>query len=101
MEKKQKKSKKTFQAIVVSYTLMNFCYNDLHFQHVLNFFSKGIYTQNPGSSAYTQHWVLYTWDQLIMSISQVGKPLHESPPEDVGFCVYLIKRQKRGAYISE
>ena len=37
----------------------------------------GSYTQNPGSSAYTQHRVLYTWDQLIMSISQVGKPLHE------------------------
>ncbi len=35
------------------------------------------YTQNPGSSAYTQHWVLYTWDELIMSISQIGKPLHE------------------------
>ncbi len=35
------------------------------------------YTQNPGSSAYTQHWVLYTWDLLIMSISQVVKPLHE------------------------
>ena len=34
-------------------------------------------TQNPGFSAYTQHWVLYTWDELIMSISQVGKPLHE------------------------
>ena len=33
----------TFQATVVSYTLMNFCYNDLHFQHELNFFSKGIY----------------------------------------------------------
>ncbi len=32
----------------------------------------GQYTQNPGSSAYTQHWVLYTWDELIMSISQVG-----------------------------
>ncbi len=35
------------------------------------------YTQNPGFSTYTQHWVLYTWDELIMSISQVGKPLHE------------------------
>ncbi len=36
------------------------------------------FTQNPGFSAYTQHWVLYTWDELIMSISQVlGKPLHE------------------------
>ena len=35
------------------------------------------YTQNPGSSAYTQHWVLYNQDELIMSISQVGKPLHE------------------------
>ncbi len=34
-------------------------------------------TQNPGFSAYTQHWVVYTWDELIMSISQVGKPLHE------------------------
>ncbi len=34
-------------------------------------------TQNPGFSAYTQHWVLYTWDVLIMSISKVGKPLHE------------------------
>ena len=37
----------------------------------------GPYTRNPGSSAYTQHGVLYTWDRLIMSISQVGKPLHE------------------------
>ena len=35
------------------------------------------HTQNPGSSAYTRNWVLYTWDKLIMSISQVGKPLHE------------------------
>ena len=35
-----------------------------------------IYTQNPGFSAYTHHWVLNTWDELIMSISQVGKPLH-------------------------
>ncbi len=35
------------------------------------------FTQNPGSSAYTQQWVLYTWDDLIISISQVGKPLHE------------------------
>ncbi len=34
-------------------------------------------TQNPGFSAYTQHWVLYTWDELITSISQVGWPLHE------------------------
>ncbi len=34
-------------------------------------------TQNPGFSAYTQHWVLYTWDELTLSISQVGKPLHE------------------------
>ncbi len=37
------------------------------------------FTQNPGSSAYTQHWVLYPWDELIISISQVhevGKPLH-------------------------
>ena len=34
-------------------------------------------TQNPGSSVYTQHWVLYTWDEHIMSISQVGKPIHE------------------------
>ena len=38
-------------------------------------FSK--YTQNPGSSAYTHHWVLYTWDELIISSSQVGEPLHE------------------------
>ena len=40
---------------------------------------KGLspYTQNPGFSAYTQHWVLYTWDELTISISQVGKPLHE------------------------
>ena len=35
------------------------------------------HTQNLGSSAYTQQWVLYTWDELIMSISQVGKLLHE------------------------
>ncbi len=35
------------------------------------------HTQNPGFSAYTQHWVLYTWYELIMSISQVCKPLHE------------------------
>ncbi len=34
-------------------------------------------TQNPGFSAYTQHWVLYTWDELTLSISQVVKPLHE------------------------
>ncbi len=36
-----------------------------------------LYTQNPSFSAYTQHWVLYTWDELMMSISQVGtcKPL--------------------------
>ncbi len=34
-------------------------------------------TQNTGSLAYTQHWVLYTWDELIMSISQVEEPLHE------------------------
>ncbi len=33
-------------------------------------------TQIPGSSAYTQHWVLYAWNELIMSISQVGKPPH-------------------------
>ncbi len=45
-------------------------------------------TQNPGFSAYTQHWVLYTWDELIMSISQVGKPLHEFE-EDLSRC-YLI-----------
>ncbi len=25
-----------------------------------------IYTQNPGFSAYTQHRVLYTWDELNM-----------------------------------
>ena len=24
--------------------------------------------------AYTQHWVLYTWNELIMSISKVGLP---------------------------
>ncbi len=41
------------------------------------------YTQNPGSSTYTQQWVLYTWDELILSISQVAKPLHE-------FQTYLI-----------
>ena len=35
------------------------------------------YTQNPGSSVYTQHWVFYTWDELIISISQEGKPLHK------------------------
>ena len=35
------------------------------------------FTQNPGFSAYTQHWVLHSWDELIMSISQVGKALHE------------------------
>ncbi len=35
------------------------------------------YTQNPSSSAYTQLWVLYTWDELVMRISHVGKPLHE------------------------
>ncbi len=40
--------------------------------------SVQLYTQNPGFSAYTQHSVLYTWDELLMSISQVGKPLHES-----------------------
>ncbi len=30
------------------------------------------YTQNPGSSAPTHFMVLYTWDELIMSISKVG-----------------------------
>ncbi len=35
------------------------------------------HTQNPSLSAYTQHRVLYTWDELIRSIFQVGKPLHE------------------------
>ena len=35
------------------------------------------YTENPRSWAYTQHWVLYTWDELIMSISQVRGPLHD------------------------
>ncbi len=29
--------------------------------------------QNHGSSAYTQHWVLYTWNELIMSISQIAQ----------------------------
>ncbi len=42
---------------------------------------KMVYTQNPSFSGYTQHWVLYTWDELIMSISQVGKPLHEFEEE--------------------
>ena len=49
----------------------NACYAILHM-----IFSS---TQIPGSSAYTQHWVLYPWDELIISISQVhevGKPLH-------------------------
>ncbi len=39
------------------------------------------FTQNPGFSGYTQHWVLYTRDELIMSLSQVGKPLHEFEEE--------------------
>ncbi len=62
------------------------------------------FTQNPGSSAYTLHCVFYTWDELIMSISQVGNILDFvalfivrnllesrrlwSQLEEVGFCVY-------------
>ncbi len=36
-------------------------------------------TQNPGFSAFTQYWVLHTWDELIITqyYFQVGKPLHE------------------------
>ncbi len=51
----------------------------VHFQvNFPNSMSKAVsYTQNPSSSAYTQDWDLYTWDELITSISQVGKPLHE------------------------
>ncbi len=43
----------------------------------INWWKNIWYTQNAGSPAYTQHWVLYTWDEHIMSISQVGKPLYE------------------------
>ncbi len=39
---------------------------------------------------YTQHRVLYTWDDLIMSISQVGKPLHELASTQILF--ELMKR---------
>ncbi len=37
----------------------------------------GTHTESSGSSACTQHLVLYTWDELTLSISKVGKPLHE------------------------
>ena len=46
-------------------------------------------TQNPSFSAYTQQRVLYTWDELIMSIFQVGKPPHEFE-EDLSRSYFIL-----------
>ena len=58
-------------------------YSETEYWHLLIVPLPDLVNLHTESSAYTQHWVLHTWDELIMGISQVGRPLHEFE-EDLG-----------------